>query len=83
MEPTAECMLVTIDATPEGRKELLGFQVNVRESAQSWRELLIDMKARGLRIAPELAVADDALVCKGKLYAGGFPRTPRNGGSGG
>jgi putative transposase len=61
MEPTAECMLVMIGATPEGKKELLGFRVGVRESAQSWRELLIDLKARGLEIAPELAVADGAL----------------------
>ena len=61
MEPTAECMLVMIGATPEGKKELLGFQVGVRESAQSWRELLIDLKARGLMIAPELAIADGAL----------------------
>ena len=50
-----------IGATPEGKKELLGFQVGVRESAQSWRELLIDLKARGLTIAPELAVDDGAL----------------------
>src|SRR4051794_21618998 len=35
MEPQAECMLVLIGATPEGKKELLGFQVGVRESAQS------------------------------------------------
>ena len=61
MEPTAECMLVIIGATPEGKKELVGFQVGVRESAQSWRELLIDIQARGLTIAPELAVADGAL----------------------
>jgi putative transposase len=61
MEPVAECMLVIIGATPEGKKELIGFQVGVRESAQSWRELLIDIQARGLAIAPELAVADGAL----------------------
>ena len=61
MEPQAECMLVLIGATPEGRKELLGFQVGVRESAQSWRELLVDLKARGLVIAPELATGDGAL----------------------
>ena len=61
MEPVAECMLVIIGATPEGKKELIGFQVGVRESAQSWRELLIDIQARGLSIAPELAVADGAL----------------------
>ena len=61
MEPQAECMLVLIGATPEGKKELLGFQVGVRESAQSWRELLVDLKARGLVIAPELATGDGAL----------------------
>jgi transposase-like protein len=61
MEPQAECMLVLIGATPEGRKELVGFQVGLRESAQSWRELLADLKARGLGIAPELATGDGAL----------------------
>jgi putative transposase len=61
MEPQAECMLVLIGTTPEGRKDLLGFQVGVRESAQSWRELLVDLKARGLAIAPELATGDGAL----------------------
>jgi putative transposase len=61
MEPQAECMLVLIGATPEGKKELLGFQVGMRESAQSWRELLVDLKARGLIIAPELATGDGAL----------------------
>ena len=61
MEPEAECILVIIGATPEGRKELLGFHVGVRESAQSWRELLIDIKARGLAVAPEVAVGDGAL----------------------
>ena len=61
MEPQAECMLVLIGATPEGKKELLGFQVGIRESAQSWRELLVDLKARGLSIAPEVATGDGAL----------------------
>jgi putative transposase len=54
-------MLVLIGATPEGKKELVGFQVGVRESVQSWRELLISLKARGLAIAPELATGDGAL----------------------
>jgi transposase-like protein len=54
-------MLVLIGATPEGKKELLGFQVGLRESAQSWRELLVDLKVRGLAIAPELATGDGAL----------------------
>ncbi|KMO31184.1 transposase [Methylobacterium variabile] len=61
MEEQAECMLVLIGATPEGRKELIGFQVGVRESAQSCRELLVDVKRRGLSVAPTLAVGDGAL----------------------
>jgi putative transposase len=61
MEPQAECMLVLIGATPEGKKELVGFQTGQRESAQSWKELLVEMKARGLAIAPEVAVGDGAL----------------------
>ena len=48
MEPQAECMLVLMGATPEGKKELIGFQTGMRESAQSWKELLVDSKARGL-----------------------------------
>jgi hypothetical protein len=51
-------MLVLIGATPEGKKELVGFQTGVRESAQSWRELLIDIKRRGLEMAPDLAIHD-------------------------
>src|SRR5438128_6077892 len=61
MEEAAECMLVLIGATPEGKKELIGFQVGVRESAQSWRELVVEAKSRGLKIAPEIAVGDGAL----------------------
>src|SRR5512139_3103 len=53
--------LVLIGATPEGKKELVGFQTGVRESAQSWRELLVDIKQRKLEIAPDLAVGDGAL----------------------
>ncbi|CAH2605674.1 transposase (plasmid) [Rhodovastum atsumiense] len=61
MEPQAECMLVLIGATPEGKKELVGFQVGMRESAQSWHELLVDLKARGLAVAPRLATGDGSL----------------------
>ena len=61
MEDHAECMLVLIGATPEGKKELVGFQTGIRESAQSWRELLVDVKQRGLKIAPDIAVGDGAL----------------------
>jgi putative transposase len=61
LEDAAQCLLVIIGATPEGRKELVGLIDGVRESAQSWRELLLDLKRRGLTIGPELAVADGAL----------------------
>ncbi len=61
MEQNAQCILVIIGATPEGKKELIGFQIGYRESAQSWRELLVDLQARGLAIAPKLATGDGAL----------------------
>ena len=57
LEDAKQCILVIIGATPEGRKELLGFTDGARESAQDWRELLLDLKNRGLAVAPELAVA--------------------------
>jgi putative transposase len=61
MEVEKQCILVIIGATPEGKKELVGFQAGYRESAQSWRELLADLKSRGLSAAPELAIGDGAL----------------------
>jgi putative transposase len=64
LEDAAQCLLVIIGATPEGKKELVGLIDGVRESAQSWRELLLDLKRRGLSMAPELAVADGALACR-------------------
>ena len=54
-------MLVLMGATREGEKELIGFRTGVRESAQSWKELLVDLKARGLNVAPKVAVGDGAL----------------------
>jgi putative transposase len=61
LEEEAQCILVIIGATPEGTKELIGFTDGTRESAHDWRVLLLDLKRRGLTIAPELAVADGAL----------------------
>ena len=61
MEPDKQCILVLIGATPEGKKELIGFQSGYRESAQSWRELLADLRGRGLSVPPELAIGDGAL----------------------
>jgi len=61
LEDAAACLLVIIGATPEGKKELVGLIDGVRESAQSWKDLLLDLKRRGLGVAPKLAVADGAL----------------------
>jgi transposase-like protein len=61
LEDDAQCLLVIIGATPEGKKELVGLADGLRESAQSWRELLLDLKRRGLSTGPELAVGDGAL----------------------
>jgi len=61
LEDDAQCILVIIGATPEGKKELIDFTDGTRESAHDWRTLLLDLKRRGLAIAPELAIADGAL----------------------
>src|SRR5206468_5104017 len=61
LEDEAQCLLVIIGATAEGKKELVGLSDGIRESAQSWKELLLDLKRRGLTMAPQLAVADGAL----------------------
>ena len=59
LEDAAQCLLVIIGATPEGKKELVGLIDGVRESAQSWRELLLDLKRRGLPAALRREIVDD------------------------
>ncbi len=61
MEQESQCILVIIGATPEGRKELVGFTSGYRESTQSWHELLVGLKASGLKKPPLLAIGDGAL----------------------
>jgi transposase-like protein len=61
LEQQAQCILVIIGATPEGKKELIGFTDGLRESSQSWRDLLLNLKRRGLKTPPQIAVADGAL----------------------
>ncbi len=56
-----QCLLVLIGATEDGQKELLAVEDGHRESAQSWREVLVDLKRRGLEISPKLATGDGAL----------------------
>lgn len=61
LEDERQAILIVSGATPEGPKELVGFTDGARESAEDWRGLLLDLKARGLAAAPELAVADGRL----------------------
>ena len=61
LEDEKQCILVLIGATPEGKKELVGFVDGARESAHDWRGLLLDLKRRGLDVRPELAIADGGL----------------------
>ncbi|KPK50432.1 MAG: transposase [Planctomycetes bacterium SM23_25] len=56
-----QCILVLMGATPEGKKELVALAEGYRESEQSWKELLLGVKAQGLEGAPKLAVGDGAL----------------------
>jgi transposase-like protein len=56
-----QCILVLMGATPEGKKELIAIHDGYRESEQSWSELLLDLKHRGLKLAPKVAVGDGAL----------------------
>lgn len=55
------CMLVIIGADADGNKEVLAVEAGYRESAISWKEVLLRLRDRGLHIAPELAIADGAL----------------------
>ncbi len=61
MDEDRQCMLVIIGADEWGNKDVLGLIDGFRESTQSWRELLLDLKRRGLEAAPKLAVGDGAM----------------------
>jgi transposase-like protein len=61
MSEEKQCVLVIVGADEYGRKELLGMTDGFRESTQSWRELLLDLRRRGLTQDPKLAIGDGAL----------------------
>jgi len=61
LEGGRQCILVLMGATADGKKELIAIQDGQRESEQSWKELLLDVQARGLVIEPKLAIGDGAL----------------------
>ena len=56
-----QCILVLMGATADGKKELIAVLDGYRESEQSWSELLLGLKQRGLATAPKIAVGDGAL----------------------
>ena len=57
-QSTGQCLLVIIGVTPEGRKERVAIADGFRESKESWQQLLLDLKARGLKAGPLLATGD-------------------------
>jgi putative transposase len=61
LEGGRQCILVLMGATADGKKELIAVQDGQRESEQSWKELLLDVQARGLTIEPKVAIGDGAL----------------------
>jgi len=61
LEEDKQCFLVLMGARSDGRKELIAVLDGHRESEQSWHELLVDVKQRGLSVDPKVAVADGAL----------------------
>ena len=61
-EPSdGQCLLVIIGVTPEGRKERVAIGDGYRESSASWKEVLQDLKSRGLQSGPLLATGDGAM----------------------
>lgn len=56
-----QCLLVVMGATENGYKEMIAIEAGIRESELSWREVLLDLKRRGLETGPELAIGDGAL----------------------
>lgn len=61
LEDASQCILVIIGANADGKKELLAMTDGYRESESSWKELLLELKQRGLEIDPKLAIGDGAL----------------------
>ncbi len=61
LDDERSCILVVIGATKDGKKEMVAVQDGYRESKLSWKEILRDLKARGLSELPALATGDGAL----------------------
>jgi putative transposase len=57
LEEANQRILVIIGAMTEGKKELVVLTDGFRESEQSLKEVLLDLRNRGLTIRPKLALA--------------------------
>jgi putative transposase len=68
LDHAKQCILVIIGADEKGNKELVGVWDGYRESEQPWKELLLDLERRGLKMGPKLAVGDGALGFWKALY---------------
>lgn len=55
------CLLVIVGALTDGTKELIAIWDGERESKMSWKEVLGDLKRRGINKGPMLAIGDGAL----------------------
>ena len=56
-----QCLLVILGVTPEGGKQRIAIGDGYRESKESWKEILLDLKHRGLQAGPLLAIGDGAM----------------------
>ncbi len=61
LDDERSCILVIMGADKDGNKELVAVQDGFRESKTAWKEMLLDLKKRGINIAPKLAIGDGAL----------------------
>lgn len=61
LEDDRQCILVIMGALEDGTKELVAVVDGARESEMSWTHILLDLKARGLEVGPNLAVGDGSL----------------------
>jgi len=61
LDDDRQCILVIIGARPDGKKEVVAITDGFRESKESWKDILRDLKRRGLKLPPKLAIGDGSL----------------------
>ena len=61
LDDDRQCILVIVGAKPDGKKEVVAVTDGFRESKESWKDILRDLKKRGLKLPPKLAIGDGSL----------------------